>query len=165
MEKKEDSEKQIKMIGYGTFIIRSASGESIFKVVGTGSIKNFVRIYHPKFEELGIFYPFAVPTEKNSTLKALVYDISVEDLKELDYYEGVPHLFQRTTCKVVLSDGKELETLIYIPSKSTCEQLKDRLRDIMNDEELNEMWEKDLWLKSLEKQYPLVKRIYPNLFE
>ncbi len=165
MEKSEESEKQVKMIGYGTFIIRSASGESLFKVIGTGSIENFVRIYHPKFEELGIFYPFAVPTKKNSTVKALVYDISVDGLKELDFYEGVPHLFQRTTCKVVLSDGKKLNTLIYIPSKPTCEQLKERLKYIMNNEELKEMWEKDLWLKALEEQYPLVKKIYPSLFE
>ncbi|MFX0136451.1 MAG: gamma-glutamylcyclotransferase family protein [Candidatus Hodarchaeota archaeon] len=165
MEKEEGSEKQIKMIGYGTFIIRSASGESIFKVIGTGSIKNFVRIYHPKFEEMGVFYPFAVPTEKNSKLKALVYDISVEDLKELDFYEGVPHLFQRTSCKVLLSDGKEIDTLIYIPSRSTCEELKDRLKLILNDEELKEMWEKDLWLKKLKEDYPLVERIYPKLFE
>ncbi|MFX1451913.1 MAG: gamma-glutamylcyclotransferase family protein [Promethearchaeota archaeon] len=164
-EKAEDTKEQITLIGYGTFIIRSATGENIFKVVDIGLINNFVRIYHPKFAELGVFYPFAVPTKKNSTLKALVYNVAVEDLQELDFYEGVPHLFERIHCKVLLSDGEELQTQIYIPSKSTCEQLKERLKLIMNIEEIKEMWEKDLWLKCLEEQYPLTKEIYPKLFK
>ncbi|MHA1380213.1 MAG: gamma-glutamylcyclotransferase family protein [Candidatus Helarchaeota archaeon] len=158
-------DKQIKLIGYGTFLIRSAQGESIFNVMDTVEIKNFIRIYHPKFQELGIFYPFAVPTEKESTLKALIYRVSENSLTQLDFYEGVPDLFQRVVCEATLSNGRKIKAQIYVPSKSTCTQLKEKFSQIMTDEELIEMWGQDLWLKCLEEQYQLVKKKYPTLFE
>ncbi|MHA1300312.1 MAG: gamma-glutamylcyclotransferase family protein [Candidatus Helarchaeota archaeon] len=160
----EDSENSIKLIGYGTFLIRSAQGESIFNVIGTVTIKNFIRIYHPKFQELGIFYPFAVPTKKNSILKALMYKVSAESLCQLDFYEGVPELFKRITCNAILSNGDIINAQIYTPTESTCCHLKEKLRQIMTDEEIKEMWQKDLWLKCLEEQYQLVKNKYPSLF-
>ena len=153
MESTEEPEDQVHLVGYGTFLIRSAQGETIFNVIDTVKINNFVRIYHPKFQELGIFYPFAVPVSsaKNSTLKALYYNVSASSLVQLDFYEGAPDLFKRIKCEAILNNGKTVEAQIYTPSESTCNQLKERLQYIMTDAELKEMWEKDLWLKCLEE--------------
>lgn len=165
MENNEDREPQVKLIGYGTFLIRSSHGEEIFNVLGVGILKNFIRIFHPKFQQLGIFYPFAFPTKKNSSLKVLVYEIPLNALNELDFYEGIPNLFKRITSEVTLTNGETLTPEIYVPTKSTCEDLRNKLKSIMSKEELKEMWEKDLWLQYLEEIYPLVKKIYPELFE
>ena len=43
------------------------------------------------------FYPAAVPSIQNSTIKGEVYEIDGYTLQKLDHLEGCPHLYKRIT--------------------------------------------------------------------
>ena len=57
--------------------------------------------------------------EKNTPV--LVWEISKEDEKRLDRYEGYPQIYRRYTVDVILDDGTELPALIYEMTPKTKE--------------------------------------------
>jgi len=160
----ESAETKKLMIGYGTFIIKAANGDERFETIaGVCEVKDFLRMYHPKFAEvLGYWYPFAVKKE-NSSFKALVYEVLEEDIESLDFYEGVPKLYERITCSVTLNGNKE-QAEIYVPSESTFERLEEELDSFFSEEEKNAIHETDYWIEYLDKHHKYLHDIYPDLF-
>ncbi|MHA1785692.1 MAG: gamma-glutamylcyclotransferase family protein [Candidatus Helarchaeota archaeon] len=153
-----------KIIGYGTFIIKSGQGDERFRKIGVAEIKEFHRLYHPKLRSvLGYWYPFAIQRQ-NSHFKALVFEVSDEDLASLDEYEGVPSLFQRVTCRITI-DGKEDEAEIYIASEYTKQRLKEEIEEFFTDEEKQDLFKRDFWLENLKNHHDYLKEMYPELFE
>ena len=161
----EEAESKKLVIGYGTFIIKAANGDERFaKIAGVCDVKNFNRIFHPKFADvLGYWYPFAVP-EENASFKALVYEVLEGDIESLDFYEGVPKLYERITCEITLDDEKQ-EAEIYIPSESTSERLEEELEAFFSEEEKDDIQVKDLWIEYLDKHHKYLHDVYPDLFE
>ena len=161
----ESAESKKLMIGYGTFIIKAANGDERFNTIaGVCDVENFFRIFHPKFSEvLGYWYPFAVKRE-NSCFKALVYEVLEEDIESLDFYEGVPRLYERITCEITLNGIKE-QAQIYVPSESTSKRLEEELDSFFTKEEKNDIHKKDFWIEYLDKHHRYLHDIYPELFE
>ncbi len=174
LENKETENEEVEseppkklVIGYGTFIIKAANGdERLNSIVGVCEVKDFNRIYHPKFSDtLGYWYPFAVK-DKKSSFKALVYEVSEKDIESLDFYEGVPNLYERVTCKIRLNGSKEKqEAEIYVPSEYTSERLEEELKFFFTEEEKKAIFKKDFWMEYLEKHHRYLQEIYPDLFE
>ncbi|KAL0633253.1 hypothetical protein Q9L58_007864 [Maublancomyces gigas] len=77
-----------------------------------------------------------------------IYTITEEDEAKLDVYEGVPRSYQKKILKVkVLDDGRLLETLVYIDSKTaegvTHTEYVVRINNGLNDaKEIPEEWVK-----------------------
>lgn len=163
----ESAESTKFVIGYGTFIIKAANGDERFETItGVCEVKDFLRMYHPKFAEvLGYWYPFAVKKEKSS-FKALVYEVTEEDIESLDFYEGVPKLYERTTCEItLLNDCNNVKAEIYVPSESTFERLEEELESFFTEEEKNDIHKKDFWIEYLDRHHRYLHDIYPDLFK
>jgi hypothetical protein len=125
----------IPIIGYGTFITRGFwKGK---RNVAVCVVKDYIRIYIPE----KTWFPYALPL-KNSFFKALKFDVTHQELEELDIYEGVKSgLFKRVKTQVILKNNKQIEAFIYIPTKNT----------IISEGLSSELDEFDCWKKEIEK--------------
>lgn len=54
------------------------------------------------------------PVSRNGKVPVVVWEISENDEKSLDYYEGVPSYYTKDRATVRLVDGTEVEGLIYL---------------------------------------------------
>ncbi|MCD6220871.1 gamma-glutamylcyclotransferase [bacterium] len=52
--------------------------------------------------------------DNNEAVEGILYEISEEDVKKLNKWERYPIHYDRTTVKVNLKDGREINTLVYI---------------------------------------------------
>ena len=103
----------IPIIGYGTFITRGFWKDK--RNVEVCVVKNFIRIFIPERN----WFPYALPL-KNSYFKALKFEVTPQELEELDIYEGVKSgLFKRVKTDVILDNNKHIEAFIYIPTNNT----------------------------------------------
>jgi len=50
-----------------------------------------------------------------------IYEVSKEDEKQLDLYEGFPHLYRKETVKIKGMDGKSYLCFVYILNEETVE--------------------------------------------
>jgi len=94
----------IPIIGYGTFITHDFWKDK--KNVEVCRVKNYKRIYIPEKS----WFPYALP-QKNSYFKALKFEVTKQELEELDTYEGVKSgLFKRIKTEIinVIHHGAEL---------------------------------------------------------
>ena len=164
MENEQIPEVKTKLvIGYGTFIIKSAQGDLRFNLKGIAKVKNYFRLFHPRFQHLfGYWYPFAIEMN-HSSFKALVYEVNENDLTTLDEYEGVPGLYQRITCNISLN-GEEREAELYIPSEYTQIRLREEIDEYFSEKDKKELYKKDFWLEYLQAQHAYLEKIYPDLF-
>ncbi len=75
------------------------------KVIGIGELKD----YQLTFRRVATIEP-----QQGAVTPVGVWEITPADEKALDYYEGYPHLYRKETIKVVMHDGTELESMVYI---------------------------------------------------
>ena len=78
-------------------------------VVGVGYLEDY------KLE----FYLHATvePSNKGDRVPVVVWEISENDEKSLDVYEGCPNYYVKQTATVRMSDGEEIVGLIYVMNK------------------------------------------------
>lgn len=74
-------------------------------VVGTGYLEDY---------QLEFYLHATVEPKVGARVPVVVWNISKEDEKNLDRYEGVPSYYTKEKAKVTLSDGREITGLIYI---------------------------------------------------
>ena len=136
----------IPIIGYGTFITHGFWKDK--RNVEVCVVKNFIRIFIPERN----WFPYALPL-KNSFFKALKFEVTKQELKELDIYEGVNSgLFKRLKTEVVLKNDKQIEAFIYIPTTNT----------IISQRLTSELDRFDSWKKEIEKSPEVLKK-FPEL--
>ncbi len=69
-------------------------------------------------------YANIVPDE-DSLVEGILYKVTEEDIKKLDYYEGYFEHYYKENVKVVLDNGDEVEAITYIAQP-------DKVRDGLN---------------------------------
>lgn len=154
----------VDIVGYGTFIISHVRGDKIFLVKGVCDVIDYKRIFHPFYTNFQPFpYPFAIK-QPGSKFKALLFEVTPENLLAVDHYEGVPKLYLREKCTIRLR-GNDQEAEIYTPTKETWEGFTNRLPSVMSPMALTKMKNEDLWLTYLNDNFPEVMEKYPELFE
>lgn len=133
------------VVGYGTFITHGYWKDK--RNVEVCLIKDFIRIF-PK----GNWFPYILHYKKSS-FWALKFDVSKEELNELDRYEGVhAGLFKRIEIVVNLKKNRNLNAFIYIPTDKTIKTLN-----------LNPNIDKtDRWKEEIKKVPEVVKK-FPEL--
>ena len=136
----------IPIIGYGTFITHGFWKDK--RNVEVCVVKDFIRIFIPKRN----WFPYALSL-KNSSFKALKFEVTKRELEELDIYEGVKSgLFKRVKTEVFLKNDKQIEAFIYIPTNNT-----------INSQGLSPDLDKsDSWKKEIEKSSETLKN-FPEL--
>lgn len=136
----------IPIIGYGTFITHGFWKDK--RNVEVCVVKDFIRIFIPKRN----WFPYALSL-KNSSFKALKFEVTKRELEELDIYEGVKSgLFKRVKTEVLLKNDKQIEAFIYIPTNNT-----------INSQGLSPDLDKsDSWKKEIEKSSETLKN-FPEL--
>ena len=55
-----------------------------------------------------------IVVDKNECVEGVLYDINNADLARLDYFEGYPEEYDRTTVRVLLDNQSEVEAVSYI---------------------------------------------------
>ena len=136
----------IPIIGYGTFITHGFWKDK--RNVEVCVVKNFIRIFIPERN----WFPYALPL-KNSFFKALKFEVTKQELEELDIYEGVNSgLFKRVKTEVDLKNDKQIEAFIYVPTTNTI--ILQRLT--------SELDRFDSWKKEIEKSPEVLKK-FPEL--
>jgi len=55
-------------------------------------------------------------------VEGILYEISEEDIKELDKYEGYPSHYYRISDKAILRSGEEVEAITYVASKGKMKE-------------------------------------------
>ncbi|MHA1229265.1 MAG: gamma-glutamylcyclotransferase family protein [Candidatus Helarchaeota archaeon] len=147
------------LVGYGTLIYKAYHYKGI-KKLGICIVNNYVRIFH---EKICTWYPFVLP-KKGHKFKGLLLEIFNEyTLAEIDRYEGVPDLYTREKC-VVNFNGKLLTAWIYVPTTEKQKELKNNINMVIETER-KKIFQEDLWLKYLARNYPQLKKEFPELFQ
>ncbi|MHA1688673.1 MAG: gamma-glutamylcyclotransferase family protein [Promethearchaeota archaeon] len=142
---KNDDEELISVIGYGTFLTKGLWKNK--KNVEPCLVKDHVRIL-PE----GKWYPFVLE-KKGESFWALKFSVSKEELKQLDYYEGVDAgLYKRVLITVTLKNGKKTSAYIYVPTETTIKRCG---LDPSIDKQ-------DRWKEELKKNPELIKE-FPEL--
>ncbi len=85
-------------------------------VVGTGVIPKYMLMFrgNPESAVATIQPDRTSECGKNTGVPVVVWDISANDERALDIYEGYPRLYIKENIKVLMSDGKTLEAMVYI---------------------------------------------------
>lgn len=74
-------------------------------VVGTGYLEDY---------QLEFYLHATVEPKVGARVPVVVWNISKEDERNLDRYEGVPDYYTKEIAQVTLSDGRDVTGLIYI---------------------------------------------------
>lgn len=110
MRKGNPSYSLVSVIGYGTFITKGVWNNK--QNVEVCLIKDFIRIF-PEDN----WFPFVLPYI-NSSFYALKFEVTQEELSELDYYEGVSeNYFKREKIDVLTKNNVKIQAYIYLPSE------------------------------------------------
>jgi gamma-glutamylcyclotransferase (GGCT)/AIG2-like uncharacterized protein YtfP len=135
----------ISVIGYGTFITRNLWKDK--RNVEVCKVKGYKRIF-PE----GNWFPYVLPSE-SSSFWALKFEVNEEELKQLDYYEGVhAGLYKRVKTKVELKNGEEIEAYIYVPTEKTIES-----QNLSEDMDKIDRWQEEI------KEHPEILEKFPEL--
>jgi len=146
-------------VGYGTFIYKYQKDSGDFRILGECEVLDFIRIFHYK---LPYWYPFVIP-KIDGKVKAILYEVLSEHFwDELDRYEGVPNLYIRTICNVLINN-KPSKSYIYIPTRAIIKKICSQI-DKFTQEEQKAFFSNDLWLEHLANNHPELKKKYPLLF-
>lgn len=145
MRKSKFSYNLVSVIGYGTFITRGIWKDK--KNVEVCIIKDYIRIF-PK----GNWFPYVLPC-KGALVYALKFDVTEEELRNLDIYEGIPeNYFKREKIEVYNKYNKPFKAFIYLPTKIMIKEY-----NLSVDMDKNDNWKKEI------KKYPEVLNKFPEL--
>lgn len=86
------------------------------KVYGSGTIKNY---------RLAFYHVASILPEAGSEVPVGVWSISPQDEKNLDRYEGFPHLYRKESIRVVMENGEVVTAMVYIMNRDGMETLPD----------------------------------------
>ncbi len=135
----------VSVIGYGTFISRGIWRTK--RNVKVCVVKGYIRIY-PE----GYWYPFVLPSE-GSSFYALKFDVTKEELRQLDFYEGVSeNYFRREIIEVYHKSNEKIQAYIYLPTDQLI--IKYNL-----SVDLDEM---DRWREEIKKDPEIIEK-FPEL--
>ena len=81
------------------------------KVYGSGVIKNHELTFWGNWSRNGVA---TVIPHRGMDVPVGVWEISAEDEKNLDVYEGWPHLYRKEDIQVVMADGSIVTGMVYI---------------------------------------------------
>ena len=85
------------------------------KVYGSGVIKNHELTFWGNWSRNGVA---TVIPNSGTDVPVGIWEISAADEKNLDVYEGWPHLYRKEDIEVVMSDGSVLTGMVYIMNES-----------------------------------------------
>jgi serine protease inhibitor len=135
----------VSVIGYGTFISRGIWRTK--KNVEVCIVKDYIRIY-PE----GHWYPFILPL-KGSSLYALKFDVTKEELRNFDFYEGVSeNYFKREIIEVYCKNNEKIQAYIYLPTDQLITKYKISI----------DLDEKDRWKEEIKKDPEIIEK-FPEL--
>lgn len=80
------------------------------EVIGTGILKN----YQLEFWGWPGHGVATVTPKKDSEVPVALWSISEDDEKNLDQYEGWPHLYRKEEIEVTLADGSKITGMVYL---------------------------------------------------
>lgn len=139
------SSNLVSVIGYGTFISRGIWRTK--KNVEICLVKDYIRIY-PE----GYWYPFILPSE-GSSFFALKFDVTKEELKDLDFIEGVSeNYFKREVIEVYRKNNEKIQAYIYLPTDQLI--TKNKLSVSLDD--------KDRWKEEIKNDSEIIEK-FPEL--
>ena len=81
------------------------------KVFGTGVLKNYSLTFWGNSRGNGVA---TVLPGADTDVPVAVWEVSDADEKNLDRYEGFPHLYRKENIDVLMSDGSTITGMIYI---------------------------------------------------
>ena len=85
------------------------------KVYGAGVIKNYALTFWGNWYRNGVA---TIIPDLCTDVPVGVWEISERDEKNLDVYEGWPHLYRKENIQVVLDDGSVVTAMVYIMNKA-----------------------------------------------
>ena len=85
-------------------------------VYGSGVIKNHLLTFWGNWHRNGVA---TVLPNAGTDVPVGVWEISARDEKNLDIYEGWPHLYRKEDIEVEMSDGSVVTAMVYIMNE-TC---------------------------------------------
>ena len=136
--------KYLSVIGYGTFITRGHWKEK--QNVEPCLIHNFTRVFPQNY-----WFPIVLPS--NNSFWALKFDVTNEELKQLDNYEGVHlGLFERIQIQAELKTKQKIVAFLYIPTKNL----------IFSQKLTMKLDTSDRWKDQI-KKFPEIVREFPEL--
>lgn len=83
-------------------------------VLGAGVIKNF---------ELVFYGVASIEPKLGTDCPVGVWEISERDEKNLDRYEGFPHLYRKEETEVIMEDGSTVTAMVYIMNRSGIQSM------------------------------------------
>lgn len=86
------------------------------KVYGSGIIKNY---------RLAFYRVASILPEAGTAVPVGVWSISPQDEKNLDRYEGFPHLYRKEKIDVVMDNGETVTAMVYIMNRDGMESHPD----------------------------------------
>ena len=135
----------ISVIGYGTFITLGHLKNKFNVEVCT--VNSFTRIF-PR----NSWFPYAL--KSSGSFKALKFDVSKEEIKNLDKIEGVNNgLFKRVMVDILLKSNQSSSAFMYVPTEETIVSQKLTLESDRIDR-----WKEEI------KKIPEIVRKFPDLF-
>ncbi len=146
------------VIGYGTFILRSARQSFNLKPLDVVPVYGYQRVYHP---HLPYRFPFVLSVEREKYFKGILFQIPQKGLEILDNYEGVPTLYNRV--KYSLSTVYS-PCFLYVPSDSVERRLEADIQLYLTPGEEENLYNTDLWLNYLQEAEPELMQEFPDLF-
>lgn len=81
------------------------------RVVGTSVIRNYELLY--KGSKTGSY--LTIEKKKGSVVPIAVWEVTADDEKRLDAYEGFPNFYYKKNMKITLAEtGKKINAFVYI---------------------------------------------------
>jgi len=132
------------VIGYGTFITQECWKGKLN--VEPCLVHNYSRVFPPS-------YWFPVVFASTESFWALKFDVTQEELNQLDNYEGVDlGLFERIQAQVELRTRNKISAFLYIPTTN-----------LINSQKLTiELDPTDRWKEHI-KKFPEIVKLFPEL--
>lgn len=98
-------------VAYGSnlHIVQMARRCPDARIYGSGIIKDY---------RLAFYNVASILPQKGTDVPVGVWEISEEDEKALDRYEGFPHLYRKENIDVVMDNGKTVNAMVYIMNRS-----------------------------------------------
>lgn len=87
------------------------------KVYGSGVINNY---------RLAFYHVASILPEAGAAVPVGVWAVSAQDERNLDRYEGFPHLYRKETIEVVMDNGEVVAAMVYIMNRDGAESHPDR---------------------------------------
>lgn len=85
-------------------------------IYGSGIIKNY---------RLAFYRVASILPQPDAAVPVGVWEISAQDEKNLDRYEGFPHLYRKENIDVVMDNGETVTAMVYIMNQDGAESYPD----------------------------------------